>query len=136
MLFLWCAEASSACSQYAARTKSKFNYGPGKTAGMALGSAQLEEDIGCDVVTTRNLLGILVDSGLTFKPLLAKTLAMGSTLFDQFYYTAMSSGFSLPVAAAQVPLRLEPALLYAAPLLAGVVGAEKTLNRLQLADAS
>ena len=126
------AEAESACSKYARRTKSKFNYSPGKTAGMSLGSAPIEIDVGCDVVTTRNLLGILVDDALTFKPLLAKTLATGGSLFEQFYYTAMSSGFSLPVAAAQVPLRIEPALLYAAALLAGVGGAETALNKLQV----
>ena len=80
--------------------------------------------VGCDVVSQRRLLGFLIDSGLTFEPLLAETLRRGVALFSHFFNAAETGGFSIPVAAAQVPLRIEPALLFAAPLLAAVPRAE------------
>lgn len=65
---------------------------------------------GCDEVRLRRLLGVLVDAELTFAPLLKETRARAWVLFEEFFHAAESSGFFIPVAAAQVPLRLEPTL--------------------------
>ena len=123
----------SACSRYAKAVRAEFNYKPSKTAVMAMADSApvTPAMVGCDVVKQRRLLGFLIDSGLTFKPLLAETLRRGAALFSHFFYAAETAGFSIPVAAAQVPLRIEPALLFAAPLLAVVPRAESALNKLQ-----
>ena len=73
---------------------------------------------GAPVVRAKGLLRILLDPGLTFQPLLHNTLARGRSLFDDFLQAAECGGFSIPVAAAQVPPRIESVILYASPLLA------------------
>ena len=64
-------------------------------------------------------------------PLLRECVARGHSLFDQVLAAALAGGFSIPVAAAQVHPRVESAILYPCPLLAGVPGAESAFNRLQ-----
>ena len=63
-------DADSACRRYARWAKAAFNYGPSKTAVMALlGSPTLDaEEVGCDVVAQRRLLGCLIDDQLRFVP--------------------------------------------------------------------
>ena len=107
----------SACSRYARRTRSLFNYKAGKTAAMAILGSPLAEDVGCPVVDTKVLLGVLFDSGLTFGPLLRATLARGHELFESLFFAGESGGFGLPVLCAQVPLRVDSAVLYPSPFL-------------------
>lgn len=83
-----------------------------------------------EVVRLRRLLGVLVDACLD-APLLKETRARGWSLFEEFFHAADTSGFSIPVAAAQVPLRIEPSVLYASALLVCAPGAKTALDRLQ-----
>ena len=85
------------------------------------------------MVEQRRLLGVLVDNKLTFEPCLSEAIARGHAQFNDFFYAAESTGLLVLVAAAQVPLRIEPRVLYAAAFIATVVGAETKLNRLQQA---
>ena len=124
-------EPSAACNRYARRVKACINYAPGKSCVLPLLDAPAPVDTLCPVVGTRRLLGALVDAGLTFLPLLRECVARGHSLFDQLLAAALAGGFSIPVAAAQVHPRVESAILYPCPLLAGVPGAEAALNRLQ-----
>ncbi|CAK0877688.1 unnamed protein product [Prorocentrum cordatum] len=125
-------EEWSACSRYARRVRARFNYDRGKTAVLPLLDAAPPLLAGAPVVSAKGLLGVLVDSGLTFLPLLHSTLARGRSLFDELLQAAECGGFSIPVAAAQVPPRIESVILYASPLLALAEGAEAALNRLQV----
>eukprot|EP00959_Pyramimonas_sp_CCMP1952_P119879 2506626-Pyramimonas_sp.AAC.1 len=59
-------------------------------------------------------------------------MAIGNDCFGRLLHAAQSGGFSIPVAAAQAPSRLESAVLYTAPLLAGTPGAEAAFNKLQV----
>ena len=88
-------EPGSACTAYAMRARARFNYKPGKTAAMAvLGSPDLDpEVIGCDVPSTYPLLGVLLDQGLSFSPLLLQTLAIGWAAFIQLHHAAETGGF-------------------------------------------
>ena len=122
---------SSACSSLARRVKVAFRYGSGKTAIMPMFQAPNPAEPGCDVVRLRRLLGVLIDGEFTFLPLLKETRARGWKAFEEFFHTAKTSRFSIPVAAAQVPLRLEPSILYAAALLTCALGAQAALNSLQ-----
>jgi hypothetical protein len=88
---------------------------------------------GCNDVRIRRILGVLVDSSLTFAQLLAEVVARGRGLFDKIFFAAETGGVSIPVTAAQVPLRVESAILFAAPFLFLAPKAESTLNRLQVA---
>ncbi|CAK0886329.1 unnamed protein product [Prorocentrum cordatum] len=125
-------EEWSARSRYARRVRARFNYDRGKTAVLPLLDAPPPLLAGAPVVRAKGLLGVLVDSGLTFLPLLHSTLARGRSLFDELLQAAECGGFSIPVAAAQVPPRIESVILYASPLLALAEGAEAALNRLQV----
>jgi hypothetical protein len=122
-------EPESACSRYALKFKAAFHHGKGKTVIMPILVDLLPP--GNEYCDRKVLLGVLVDSGLTFLPLWKATLAMGKSLFTNFFYAAETGGFSIPVAAAQVQLRVEPALLFSAPLLVGVSKAWSSLNHLQ-----
>ena len=83
-------------------------------------------------VAKKHLLGILVDTDLSFRPLLRELVGRGRSLFEELLRTAEAGGFSVPVAAAQVPSRVASAILYPAPLLAAVPEAESTLNSSQV----
>ncbi|CAK0864133.1 unnamed protein product, partial [Prorocentrum cordatum] len=125
-------ESTSACSRYAFRMKSLFTYERDKTCVLPLLGAPIPGRPGCPVVSQKHLLGVLVDSGLTFGPLLNELCAIGDSCFKKLLFAAESGGFSVPVAAAQVPPRVEAAVLFACPLLAGVPGAEARFNKLQV----
>ena len=60
---------ASACSCYALRTKSEFNYGKNKTCAMAFSdSPPLDaEFLDCQVVDQKVILGVLFDSQLSFR---------------------------------------------------------------------
>jgi hypothetical protein len=88
----------------------------------------------CNDVRLRCILGVLVDSALSFEPLLAEVLSRGWALFDKVFFTAETCGFSIPVLSAQVPLRVETAVLFAAPFLCLAPRAEFSLNRMQVAS--
>ena len=88
-------------------------------------------EVGCDVVSSHCVLGVLLDSGLTFLPLLRKVLAIGWNNFLVLYHTAESGGFSVPVVAAQVVFRAEPGVLYASAFLLLAPKARQALNNLQ-----
>jgi len=124
-------EPASACSQYARRTRVQFNYAAGKTAAMAMCGSPDPGDVGAPVVTSKTLLGVLVDSNLTFSPLLSSLLARGHVMFEALLHAAETGGFPLPVTAAQVPTRVISALSYPAPLLAATPKAFHALNELQ-----
>ena len=87
--------------------------------------------VGAPVVTSKALLGVLVDSSLIFSPLLSSLLARGHAMFDALLHAAETGGFPLPVTAAQVPTRVVSALSYPAPLLAATPKAFHALNELQ-----
>ena len=128
-------EPSSARSLYARRTRAHFNYAAGKTAVMALCGSPDPGMVGAPVVTSKTLLGVLVDSGLTFSPLLSSLLARGHAMFEALMHAAETGGFPPPVTAAQVPTRIVSALSYSAPLLAATPRAFHALNELQVAWA-
>ena len=67
-------EPGSACSRYASKAKAAFNYGPNKTAAMALYGAPLASDsvISISLANTYRILGTLVDDQLSFKPYLCE----------------------------------------------------------------
>ena len=112
-------EQGSACSSYCRMTKSQLNYQPGKTAAMAMLSspALCEDYVGCDVVDTYRLLGVLLDSDLTFHALLRETLRSGWDSFVKLYHASEASGFPLMVLAEQVSPRVESIVLYASAFL-------------------
>ena len=87
--------------------------------------------VGCDVVSSHTTLGILLDSELSFAQLLARTLATGWAEFSKLFHAMETAGFPLPVACAQVVVRIHPKILYPAPLLHLAHGAHKRLNCLQ-----
>ena len=124
---------TSACSQYALKTRSKFHYGPSKTCCLPLlNYPKVDADgIDCAVVAQKLILGVLVDSGLSFKPLLKAAMAQGWSSFLAFYHAAESGGFSLPILASQTEARIVSKLRHLAPFLFMVPGAFHTLNRLQ-----
>jgi len=126
-------DADSACTRFAMKTKSAFNYKPNKTAVMAiLGSPPPDsEELSCDVVSQYRLLGCLMDDMLTSVPLLKETLVKSRALFTEVFHAAETGGFSVPVLAAQVPARVEPAILFVAPLLIMAPRMQGKLNRLQ-----
>ncbi|CAK0833195.1 unnamed protein product [Prorocentrum cordatum] len=125
-------EESSACSRYARRFKSFFSREKNKTCVLPVLGASRPRLADCPSVERKVLLGILVDSDLTFAPLLKEILAIGYSCFSKLLYAAESGGFSIPVAAAQVPARVESVILYACPLLAATPGAEAALNKMQV----
>ncbi|CAK0904656.1 unnamed protein product, partial [Prorocentrum cordatum] len=125
-------EDESACSRYARTFKSFFSREKSKTCVLPVLGAPPPSLAGCPEVDRKVLLGILADSDLTFYPLLRGIVAVGHSCFSKLLYAAESGGFSIPVAAAQVPARVESVVLYAAPLLAAVPGAESTMNKLQV----
>ena len=52
-------------------------------------------------------------------------------MFEALFYAGESGGFGLPVLSAQVPLRVEAAILYPSPFLLLAQRAEYELNRMQ-----
>ena len=125
--------SASANNRFASKAKAAFNYGPGKTSVLPLFSADEPDadQLGCNAVEVRPVLGIVVDSQLTFQPWLDSVLRKGDHLFQELRVASECAGFSIPVVAAQVSTRVESGLLYGAEFLIGVHGAERLLNRLQ-----
>ena len=121
------------CSSFASRTRSYFNHGPSKTAVLPfLGAAEpTEEEVGCAVVHMYNLLGVLFDSAFSFEPQLNRVPALGRNAFYELFHISETAGFSVPVEAHQVTVRVEPIVMYGAELLILVPHAEKALNDLQ-----
>jgi hypothetical protein len=83
----------------------------------------LESTVGCDVVYVRRVLGLLIDANFTMAPGLADVLAKGKTVFDHFFDAAESGGFSIPVLAAQVLVRVELVVMHGCELLVLAKGA-------------
>ena len=86
---------------------------------------------GFELCSARLLLGITLDSELSFVPFARSLLARGRALFDDLYQAAEAGGFPVPVLAAQVPQRVESAIMFGAALLLGVPRIESDLNNLQ-----
>ena len=72
-----------------------------------------------------------MDADLTFQPLLSRALAKGWRSFLTLYHSAETGGFSVPVLSSQVPLRINPVVLYSAAFFAVVPGMAAKLDRLQ-----
>ena len=123
----------SACGRYARKARAAFNYGPGKTAAMAMhGSPDiLQSELGCDVVAEHVALGVRIDSALSFQPFLQDVLRRGRANFLELFHAAETGGFPVPVIAAQTVVKIEPATLYGAALLVVASGSRVALNRLQ-----
>ena len=125
-------EPNSACTRYCNKSRASINRMPGKTAAMALlTSPPLHPGVGCPSVTTHKILGILLDSDLSFMPLLRRTLAVGWTCFLQVYHAADAGGFTVPIIASQVSLRIDAKTLYASAFLILAPRAATLLNNLQ-----
>ncbi|CAK0864232.1 unnamed protein product, partial [Prorocentrum cordatum] len=124
---------SSATVKYAARHKAAFNFGPGKAECLAVhGSPMFDSTgMGFDLVLTHKMLGITLDAELSFAPHAKATMAMGRSLFDELYEAAEAGGFPVRVLAAQVLIRIVPAVLAGAAVLAAVPNIESDLNSLQ-----
>eukprot|EP00973_Karenia_brevis_P002584 353362-Karenia_brevis.AAC.1 len=76
-----------------------------------------EIDAGCAVVSRYRLLGCLVDNQLSFLAQLKEVAARGRSQFEQIFHAAESGGFSVPVLAKHIDLRVVPGILFLAPLL-------------------
>ena len=83
------------------------------------------------MVKTHCILGYLVDSELTFTPMLQFVAPRFYASFLQLYHAAESGGFSVPILAQQVQSRIVPGILYLAPLLVMAPRMAGTLDRLQ-----
>ena len=114
--------------RFASRVKASFNLGPNKTAVLPVLGAQ---PCGYRCPEVYTLLGVSVDSGLTFAPRLSDVLRMGKSVFLEVFHLAETVGFSVPIQAEQVRSRVEPVILYAAEVLIIAPGAERALNALQ-----
>ena len=62
----------------------------------------------CEVVQRKTILGVLFDEQLTFEPLLSQALARGWSMFVALFHAAETGGFSVPVLASQVLIRIHP----------------------------
>ena len=125
---------NSACASYAVKFKAKFHFGPGKCCVMRFGSLPTglsAADVGCDMVSSKRLLGVLVDDCLSFKPCLQEVLSRGWNSWVQLFNAAESAGFSVSVLANEVAKRLVPEILFAGAFLVSASGFEHALNRLQ-----
>ena len=101
-----------------------------------LGSGQPREvDVGCKVVQTYRLLGCLIDDQLLFTPMLREAVGRAKSQFSEILHAAESSGFSLPVVAAQLPVRIEPGLTFIAPLLVLEPRMSRFIDKLQADNA-
>ena len=97
-----------------------------------MGSPELDQDtLDCQVVDQKSILGVLVDSQLTFAPLLLQTISKAWNLFEAMYHTAEAASFSAPVVAAQVITRIHPVVLFPAPFLAVAPSVLRKLDFLQ-----
>lgn len=127
-------DADTACNRYARKVRAEFNYGPNKTAVMALlnSPAASPDAVGCDSVASYRLLGCLIDSDLIFAPMLCEAKARAWAQFLELFHAAESIGFSVPILAAQVPVRVLPGLLFLAPFLAVAPRMQFVLDKLQV----
>ena len=89
------------------------------------------EAVGCEVAREYHLLGCLLDSNLTYKPLLLEVLGRSRSQFQHLYHAAESGGFSVPILAAHVAVRIDPGIAYVAPLLAVAPRMKHALDGLQ-----
>ena len=126
-------DGRSASDMYASTVKAEFNYGRGKTGVLPLFVAPPpdHDDVGCDVSTTRKILGILFDSNLTFAPMLRAVVGAAWGSFLELYFACESAGIAVPLMALQVALRVEPLVFFGAAFLVCADGAVGELNRLQ-----
>ena len=74
------------------------------------------------------MLGVLMDSSLTFDPLLKEMLAVGWSSFRILLHGAQAAGFSLPMVCDQVESRVVSVLLYPAAFLVCADGFVPKLN--------
>ena len=100
----------AACSECCRRARAQTNYEPNETAAMAmLDSPPLDDDaVGVHVASSYKLLGVLVVSSISFLPCLTAVVAKAMGMMKQLLQVARASGFSLPLVASQVVVRLEP----------------------------
>ena len=97
-----------------------------------LSSAPLDQEaLDCLVVEQKRVLGILLDCGLTFVPYSMELLARGWSSFLSLLHTGQSGGFSLPVMATEVTVRINAYFSYGACFIATVPGIFAKLNLLQ-----
>jgi len=117
--------------------RAQFNYCPDKTAITALlGSPpSLAEQVDCDVVSLYRVLGFLIDDSLTFTPLLKECVGRARARFVELFHAAELGRFSVPILTEQVCLRIEPGIMYVAPLLVLAPNMVTTLDRLHAAWA-
>ena len=122
---------SSATSRYAHWAKAQFNMT--KSVCLPLfGSPPPDEDaLGCAVASIFRILGVSLDAYLTFVQLFGSMLGQGRSSFTSLFNSAESGGFSVPLLAAQVEIRLVPAVLFPAALVITIIAFESRLNRLQ-----
>jgi len=121
----------SACTRYALRVRAEFNYGRGKTVSLSVLDSSPHPEPTWDTVVVHRLLGVLIDSALTFEPVLKECLCRGYSLFNRYMHAAECGGYSVPIVAGEVITRVEPVVLYPAPVLILVPGAERALNTMQ-----
>ena len=74
-------------------------------------------DVGCDMVSSKRLLGVLVDDCLSFKPCLQEVLSRGWNSWVQLFDAAESAGFSVSVLANEVAKRLVLEILFCRSIL-------------------
>ncbi len=111
-----------------------FNYSISKTVVLCLfASVRVDASlVGCLVVDTKKILGILFDAPLSFGPLLESVLSIAWSSFQSLFYAAQSGGFSLPLLLDEVESRIVPLVLFPAAFLLCAEGALDALDRLQL----
>ena len=107
--------------------KASFNFGTNKTCSMACFDAPPAESN----VTLYKLLGVEIDSDLSFAKRLDIVLAVARAAFEEFFHMAESSGLSVPVEILEVPRRLYPVVLYGSEVLILAKASERRLNFLQ-----
>lgn len=130
-------QPASACSRYALKAKASFHYAPAKTAIIPLRAcpapeAGEEESL---VASSKVMLGVLVDSMLTFEPLLRTTIAKAWSLFRSLLAAVQSAGFSVPMLLHQVEERVIPVIMYPAVFLALADCSLQQLDRMQVGFA-
>lgn len=88
-------------------------------------------EVDCDVVDEYIFLEFLLDADLSFAPMLRGATGKSHAQFLEVVHTAETGGFSVPILTCQVPVRVEPGLLFMAPLLALAPRIEATMDKLQ-----
>ena len=89
------------------------------------------DTVECEVVCVYWLLVFSIDSGLKFSFLLSEMSARFRASFQELHHAAESGGFSIPVLAAQVSIRIEPGIFYVGSLLAATQRMRHAMDGLQ-----